>query len=122
MSIESELERLNFNLETLIENLTGSPAVTKDEPAPPKKPRKPAAKPAAKKGRAPRKSKLNYDKDVKPQVLIAIATPEGREDVKKLLATFEVSKATEIDPDDYTAFLKGIEEIIEKHDDDDDDE
>lgn len=130
MSLEKQIEVLNENIVTLIAALQGRLAVDVgnrlvDEPAP-KAPAKkkvakktPAKKAPAKKAPAKKTTKINYDRDVKPQVLMAIATPEGREEVKDLLATYDVVKAPDLDPDDYPDFLKGIEAIIEKYEDDD---
>lgn len=126
MAIETLLKELNETMQELIATLGGMAkpqAGDADDPAPkkraPAKKKAPAKKAPAKKTGG-RKKKLTYDGDVKPQVLIAISTPEGREDVKELLEEYEVKKATDLDADDWPEFLKGIEEIIEKYDDDDD--
>ena len=122
MALEKLIEELNETMLTLIATLQGGniiDAEDDDEPTPakkaPAKKKAPARKKAAKK--TPAKKKTNYDRDVKPQVLIAIATPEGREEVKELLEEYEVKKATEIEADDYPEFLTGINAIIDKYDD-----
>lgn len=58
---------------------------------------------------------LNYNKHVKPKVLEAISTNEGKEAVAELFEEYDVSNAKEIKPKDYKKFLKQIAAIIEEH-------
>lgn len=126
MALEQKIEELTGAVNKLIAALDGVVEDAAEKAAPAKK-----AKPAAKKKAQPKKktaskkpaakkstSKIDYDRDVKPQVLLAIATPEGREEVKALLEEYEVKNAQAVDEDDYPAFLESIEAIIEKYEDD----
>lgn len=131
MSIETQLEKLNSNLLRLteaLEDLKGNAPVQAEpepeaEPAPaPKKKttrkKAPTRKKKTTRKKAPAKrARVNYDDDVKPMVLAAIATPEGREEVKELLAEFGVKKAPDLDESDYPDFIKQVTEIVERHED-----
>lgn len=128
MSLETQIEELNANIVTLTEailHMTGNPSADElddeVEKVAAKKPaaKKPAAKKAAAKKPAAKKGgKLNYDKDIKPRVLMAIEKPEGRKAVVDLLEEFDAASAKEVKPEDYKTFLAGVEEIIDANADD----
>jgi len=80
----------------------------------PKEPKAPKA-PAAPKEEPKEDAEIDYTKDIAPRVL-KLAEAKGREVAVATLAKFNVTKAPQLKPEDYAAFIAAVDAKLAEED------
>ncbi len=64
-----------------------------------------------------RKKALSYEKDVKPVAIQAMSVENGRRKIAKLVKSFGVAHAPDVEAADLPALLAGLQQIIDEAED-----